>query len=73
MSMQADHRPEGHVDAELIAGLEPDQLVAATSLPLGRLHLGRGARIGLWVLRIFVLLISAAVIYTFVVGVVAGG
>jgi hypothetical protein len=52
--------------AELIAYLESDQLVARRSRPVSRARLGRGANIGLWALRVFVIVVSAMVIYTFV-------
>jgi hypothetical protein len=51
---------------ELIAYLESDQLVAERARPVGRAHLGRRARAGLWALRVFALITSAMVIYTFV-------
>jgi hypothetical protein len=51
---------------ELIMYLEHDQLVAETLRPLPRAHLGRRALLGLWMLRIFVVMISAMVIYTFI-------
>jgi hypothetical protein len=62
------HRPEPHEDHDLIDGLEPDQIVSSASRALPRMRLGRGAQIGLWALRIFVLFITAMVIYTFVAG-----
>lgn len=68
MHPHAIHQPEGHPDSELIDGLEPDQLVVASSQPLPLLRLSRTWKVFLWVLRIFVLLISALVIYVFVVG-----
>jgi hypothetical protein len=52
--------------AELIAYLESDQLVSERSRPVSRARLGRGASAGLWALRIFVIVVSAMVIYTFV-------
>lgn len=52
---------------ELIAYLESDQLVAERSRPVARTHLGGGANAGLWALRVFAIVISAMVIYTFVV------
>ncbi len=52
--------------AELIAYLESDQLVAERSRPVPRARLGRWASAGLWALRIFVIVVSAMVIYTFV-------
>jgi hypothetical protein len=53
-------------DAPLIDFLEPDQLVADTSRPVPRRHLGRAASVGLWGLRILFLVMSALVVYTFV-------
>jgi hypothetical protein len=59
----ADHEePED----ELIMHLEHDQLVAETLRPLPRAHVGPRALFGLWVLRIFVVMVSAMVIYTFI-------
>lgn len=60
-------RPQPHPEAELIDGLEPDQLVASAAQKLPLMVIGRAGRIGLWVLRVFVLLISVLVVYTFVV------
>ena len=64
-----DHEPE----AAPTAGeeppwsyLEPKQFVGDRSIPLPRVKLGPGASAALWVLRIFVLVVSAMVIYTFV-------
>lgn len=64
MSRQVDPRTEGHPDYGLIEGPEPDQL--AVRLP--PLQLGVAAKIGFWALRVFVLLITALVVYVFVVG-----
>jgi hypothetical protein len=50
---------------ELVMFLERDQLVADTSVPLPRAHLGRRANLGLWTLRVFVIMLSGMVIYTF--------
>jgi hypothetical protein len=47
--------------------LEPKQFVGDRSIPLPRVKLGPGAGAALWALRIFVLVVSAMVIYTFVV------
>jgi hypothetical protein len=52
-------------DQELVMFLERDQLAAGTSVPLPRASLKRRVRIGLWVLRVFVILLSIMVIYTF--------
>lgn len=51
---------------QLIAFLEPGQLVANTTRPVPRARLGTRTRVALWVLRIFVLLVSIMVIYTFI-------
>jgi hypothetical protein len=53
-------------DEQLIAYLEPDQLVVDTSRPVGRAPLSRQARAALWALRVFVVVISAMVVYTFI-------
>jgi len=52
-------------DDELIAYLEPDQLVLDKSRPVPRAQLSRRATAALWALRVFVLLLSAMVIYAF--------
>lgn len=52
-------------DDDLIAYLEPDQLVVDKSRPVPRARLSRRANLGLWGLRVFVLVLSAMVIYTF--------
>jgi hypothetical protein len=61
-----DRLSHGHPDDELIQALEPDQLVASTSKPLPRYQLSHTGNVALWLLRIFVLLMTALVIYTFV-------
>jgi len=53
-------------DGELIMFLEPDQLVSDRSNPVTRAQLGRAANLGLWALRVFVLIVSFMVIYTFI-------
>ncbi|MHB8658043.1 MAG: hypothetical protein ACYC91_08835 [Solirubrobacteraceae bacterium] len=45
--------------------LETDQLVGGKSRPVARAVLSSRARFALWALRIFVLVISAMVLYTF--------
>jgi hypothetical protein len=50
----------------LIMHLEPDQFVAATDQPVAPAPLGARTKILLWGLRIFVVLVSLMVIYTFV-------
>ena len=46
--------------------LETGQLASDRSIAVERAHLGQRARIGLWTLRVFALVVSAMVIYTFV-------
>lgn len=53
-------------EQELIMHLEPDQLVAETLRPLPRAHLSPRVVAALWALRVFVLIASAMVIYTFI-------
>ncbi len=61
-------RSFGHPDEELVSALEPDQIVAAASHPLPRARLGRAANAALWAVRVFVLLITVLVVYTFFAG-----
>ncbi len=63
---QLDRLSHGHPDNELIHALEPDQIVEIASRPLPRYRLSPVANLGLWILRIFVLMISALVVYTFI-------
>jgi hypothetical protein len=53
-------------EQELIEYLEPDQLVAETFRPVARAVLTRNVAVGLWALRVFVVLVSLMVIYTFI-------
>jgi hypothetical protein len=64
---QLDRLSHGHPDDELIHALEPDQVVAAASRPLPRYQLSRASNVALWLLRVFVLLITALVAYTFII------
>ena len=50
---------------ELVMFLERDQLVAGTSVPVPRARLNKRIRVGLWALRVFIILVSIMVIYTF--------
>jgi hypothetical protein len=54
------------VKDELIMDLERDQLVAETSRPVPQATLGAYATTGLWALRVFVVIVSLMVIYTFI-------
>jgi hypothetical protein len=58
--------PEAAAEEELIMHLEPDQFVAETSRAVPRARLRRGAVSALWALRVFAVVVSAMVIYTFI-------
>ena len=60
-------RSYGHPEDELVRALEPDQIVAAASQPLPRYSLSRNGQLLLWGLRIFVMIITLLVVYTFVI------
>jgi hypothetical protein len=60
-----DGQQQGSEDG-LIMYLEPDQFVAETSRPVRRAPLSARATAGLWALRVFVVLVSLMVIYTFI-------
>ncbi|MGO8907657.1 MAG: hypothetical protein ACLQMH_18830 [Solirubrobacteraceae bacterium] len=62
---EAELQRHERFEDELIMGLERDQLVAETSRPVPRASLSARARAGLWALRVFVILVSLMVIYTF--------
>jgi hypothetical protein len=51
---------------ELVMFLERDQLIVDTSQPVERLRLSGRMNLALWALRVFVIVVSAMVIYTFV-------
>jgi hypothetical protein len=52
-------------EQDLVEFLEHDQLVIDTSRPVSRMVLSRRTSIALWALRVFVVVVSAMVIYTF--------
>jgi hypothetical protein len=54
-------------DDELVEFLERDQLVTDKARPLPRAPLSQGAKVALWALRVFVIVVAAMVIYTFFV------
>ncbi len=58
-------RPTSEGD-ELFAFLGLDQIVADTSRPVSRAALSRRVLAALWALRVFVVVVSLMVIYTFV-------
>ena len=57
-------------EQDLVEFLERDQLVVDTSRPLERMAPSRRLEVGLWALRVFVTVVSALVIYTFVASLV---
>jgi hypothetical protein len=57
--------PQERCEDELIMDLERDQFVAATSRPVPPALLSARATAALWTLRVFVILVSLMVIYTF--------
>ena len=61
------HRPRAEPpEDELIMHLERDQFVAETSRPVPSAPLSARANAGLWMLRVFVVLVSLMVVYTFI-------
>jgi hypothetical protein len=73
MHEHIDYRPEGHPDEELVEALEPDQLSATAAQPFPRIQLGWRGQAWFWALRVFVLLVTGLVVYTFVIDVIRGG
>ena len=63
---EQDLQPQERFEDELIMHLERDQFVAETSRPVPRAALSTRAIAGLWALRVFVVLVSLMVIYTFI-------
>jgi hypothetical protein len=53
-------------EQELVMSLERDQFVEETSKPVAPAPLSRRVSAGLWALRVFVVIVSLMVIYTFV-------
>ncbi len=63
---EGEEPQERFEDELMFIHLERDQLVAVTSRPVSQARLGAGAQLGLWALRIFVIVVSLMVIYTFI-------
>jgi hypothetical protein len=63
---EQDLQPQERFEDELIMHLERDQFVAETSRLVPRAALSARATVGLWALRVFVVLVSLMVIYTFI-------
>lgn len=59
-------QPREPYEDELIMDLERDQFVAETSRPVPPAALGARTKAALWALRVFVVVVSAMVVYTFV-------
>ncbi|WP_249012035.1 hypothetical protein [Conexibacter sp. DBS9H8] len=60
------HAPSEETGEAVYMHLELDQLSADRRRPLPPARLSPAATVGLWALRIFCLLVSAMVIYTFI-------
>jgi hypothetical protein len=58
--------PERFQDNKQVMHLDRGQLVAETSRPVPRAALSARAAAGLWALRVFAVLVSVMVIYTFI-------
>jgi hypothetical protein len=58
-------RPANEQEEDLVDFLEPDQLAVDRYRPVPRYPLTPQTSFWLWVLRVFVLVVSAMVIYTF--------
>ena len=62
---EQDLQPQERFEDELIMHLERDQFVAETSRPVPQAVLSARATAGLWALRVFVIVVSLMVLYTF--------
>lgn len=63
---EQDLQTQERLEDELIMHLERDQFRAETSRPVARASLSARATTGLWALRVFVIVVSIMVIYTFI-------
>jgi hypothetical protein len=63
---EQDLQPQQRSGHEPVMHLERGQLVTETSRPVPRAALSAPAAAGLWALRIFAILVSLMVIYTFI-------
>jgi len=63
---EQDLQRQERFEDELIMDLERDQFVAETSRPVPPAVLSTRVKAGLWALRVFVVIVSLMVIYTFI-------
>jgi hypothetical protein len=63
---EQDLQSQERFEDELIMHLERDQFVAETSRPVAPASLSRRTVLALWALRVFVVVLSLMVIYTFI-------
>lgn len=63
---EQDLHPRERPGDELVMHLERGQFIAETSRPVPRAALSARAAAGLWAFRVFVVLVSLMVIYTFI-------
>ena len=63
---EQDVQARERAEDELIMDLERDQFVAETSRSVARAALNARTTTALWALRVFVVLVSLMVIYTFI-------
>jgi hypothetical protein len=61
-----DGQPGEHFEDETIMHLERDQFVAETSRPVARAPLSPRVSAALWALRLFAVVVSLMVVYTFI-------
>ena len=61
-----DGQPDEHFEDETIMHLERDQFVAETSRPVARAPLSPRVTAALWALRLFAVVVSLMVLYTFI-------
>jgi len=61
-----DGQPDKPFEDETIMHLERDQFVAETSRPVARAPLSPRATAALWALRLFAVVVSLMVVYTFI-------
>ena len=64
--LEHDRQPQQRFEDEQVMHIERGQLVTETSRPVPRAALSARAAAALWALRVFVVLVSLMVIYTFI-------